>query len=87
MLQKEGFSNWTKKDFSVFKSACERHGRSAFESIAQELENKDALEVKGYSAKFWELGSTRLSNWDSGMRTHMWQGVLGRIRSSMRTVV
>ena len=27
MLQKEGFSSWTKKDFSVFKSACERHGR------------------------------------------------------------
>jgi len=30
-LQKEGFSNWTKKDFSVFKSACERHGRKAYE--------------------------------------------------------
>ncbi len=55
-LQQEGFSNWTKKDFSVFKSACERHGRKAYESIAQELENKDVGEVKSYSAKFWELG-------------------------------
>ena len=65
VLQNEGFSNWTKKDFSVFKSACERHGRNAFDSIAQELENKDAKEVKDYSAKFWDLGPTRLSNWDS----------------------
>jgi len=30
-LQQEGFSNWTKKDFSVFKSACERHGRHAYD--------------------------------------------------------
>ena len=64
-LQQEGFSNWTKKDFSVFKSACERHGRKAYDSIAQELENKDAIEVKNYAEKFWELGPSRLSNWDS----------------------
>ena len=64
-LQTEGFSNWTKKDFSVFKSACERHGRHAYDSIAQELESKDAAEVKDYSAKFWELGPTRLNNWEA----------------------
>eukprot|EP00918_Siedleckia_nematoides_P067476 GHVU01146899.1.p1 GENE.GHVU01146899.1~~GHVU01146899.1.p1 ORF type:complete len:911 (+),score=240.26 GHVU01146899.1:124-2856(+) len=64
-LQQEGFSNWTKKDFSVFKSACERHGRHAYDSIAQELENKDTAEVKNYAAKFWELGPSRLSNWDT----------------------
>jgi len=65
-LQQEGFSNWTKKDFSVFKSACERHGRGAFESIAQELENnKDAEEVRKYSAKFWELGPSKITNWES----------------------
>ena len=28
-LMGEGFSTWSKKDFSVFKSACERHGRGA----------------------------------------------------------
>jgi len=64
-LQQECFSNWTKKDFSVFKSACERHGRHAYDSIAQELENKDTAEVKNYAAKFWELGPSRLSNWDT----------------------
>mmetsp|Transcript_19667 Transcript_19667/g.40054 ORF Transcript_19667/g.40054 Transcript_19667/m.40054 type:complete len:1001 (-) Transcript_19667:199-3201(-) len=61
----QGFSNWSKKDFSVFKSACERHGRTAYESIAQELENKDAEDVKRYSEAFWRLGPSRLSNWDS----------------------
>jgi hypothetical protein len=45
-LMTEGFSNWTKKDFSVFKSACERHGRNAFDAIAQELETKTPEEVQ-----------------------------------------
>ncbi|KAJ1475999.1 hypothetical protein T484DRAFT_1826401, partial [Baffinella frigidus] len=55
-LLDEGFRDWSKKDFSVFKSACERHGRTAYESISQELENKDAEEVERYSAAFWKLG-------------------------------
>ena len=56
MLLGEGFKEWNKKDFSVFKSACERHGRSAFEAVAQELEGKDAEEVERYSDAFWKLG-------------------------------
>eukprot|EP00293_Proteomonas_sulcata_P009448 CAMPEP_0184290208 /NCGR_PEP_ID=MMETSP1049-20130417/2548_1 /TAXON_ID=77928 /ORGANISM="Proteomonas sulcata, Strain CCMP704" /LENGTH=298 /DNA_ID=CAMNT_0026597327 /DNA_START=45 /DNA_END=941 /DNA_ORIENTATION=- len=64
-LLSDGFSNWSKKDFNTFKSACERHGRTAYDSIAQELDNKDAEEVKRYSEAFWRLGPTRLSNWDS----------------------
>ena len=44
-LMNEGFSTWSKKDFSVFKSACERHGRNAFDAIAQELETKTPEEV------------------------------------------
>jgi SWI/SNF-related matrix-associated actin-dependent regulator of chromatin subfamily A member 5 len=64
-LLEEGFRDWSKKDFSVFKSACERHGRSAYDSIAQELESKDAEEVQRYAEAFWRLGPTRLSNWDS----------------------
>uniref|UniRef100_A0A7S0M6D0 Uncharacterized protein n=1 Tax=Cryptomonas curvata TaxID=233186 RepID=A0A7S0M6D0_9CRYP len=64
-LMTEGFSAWTKKDFSVFKSACERHGRSAYDSIAQELETKTPEEVKRYSESFWSLGPHRLSNWET----------------------
>uniref|UniRef100_A0A6U2D0V6 Uncharacterized protein n=2 Tax=Hemiselmis andersenii TaxID=464988 RepID=A0A6U2D0V6_HEMAN len=64
-LLKEGFSSWTKKDFSTFKSACERHGRGAFDSIAQELESKSADDVKRYSEAFWQLGPSRLSNWEA----------------------
>ncbi len=63
-LVQEGFSQWTKKDFSIFKSACERHGRQAYEAIAQELESKSVEEVKRYSDAFWKLGPTRLNNWD-----------------------
>jgi SWI/SNF-related matrix-associated actin-dependent regulator of chromatin subfamily A member 5 len=64
-LLKEGFSAWNKKDFSIFKSACERHGRTAYDSIAQELESKTVDEVKRYSEAFWSLGASRLSNWDT----------------------
>ncbi|EKX31046.1 hypothetical protein GUITHDRAFT_83481 [Guillardia theta CCMP2712] len=64
-LLTEGFMKWTKKDFQIFKSACERHGRNAFEAIAQELESKTAEEVKRYSEAFWRLGPNRLSNWDN----------------------
>ncbi len=50
-LMTEGFSAWTKKDFSVFKSACERHGRSAYDAIAQELETKTPEEVRTEAAR------------------------------------
>mmetsp|Transcript_59635 Transcript_59635/g.158716 ORF Transcript_59635/g.158716 Transcript_59635/m.158716 type:complete len:1056 (+) Transcript_59635:1184-4351(+) len=64
-LMRDGFQTWSKKDFSVFKSACERHGRAAYDAIAQELENKTVDEVKKYAEAFWSLGPQRLSNWES----------------------
>ena len=33
MLLLEGFQGWSKKDFLGFKSACERHGRRAYEQV------------------------------------------------------
>jgi SWI/SNF-related matrix-associated actin-dependent regulator of chromatin subfamily A member 5 len=70
MLLLEGFPNWNKRDFLTFKSACERHGRKAYQQIAQEMEDtgsgkKTAEMVELYSDAFWRLGPSRLNNWDN----------------------
>jgi SWI/SNF-related matrix-associated actin-dependent regulator of chromatin subfamily A member 5 len=70
MLLLEGFPNWNKRDFLTFKSACERHGRKAYQQIAQEMEDtgsgkKTAEMVEIYSDVFWRLGPSRLNNWDN----------------------
>jgi SWI/SNF-related matrix-associated actin-dependent regulator of chromatin subfamily A member 5 len=70
MLLLEGFANWNKRDFLTFKSACERHGRKAYQQIAQEMEDtgsgkKTAEMVELYSDAFWRLGPSRLNNWDN----------------------
>eukprot|EP00802_Teleaulax_amphioxeia_P001899 Tamp_01901.p1 GENE.Tamp_01901~~Tamp_01901.p1 ORF type:complete len:1009 (+),score=374.13 Tamp_01901:206-3028(+) len=66
----EGFANWNKRDFLAFKSACERHGRKAYQQISQEMEDtgsgkKTAEMVELYSDAFWRLGPSRLNNWDN----------------------
>mmetsp|Transcript_72056 Transcript_72056/g.116866 ORF Transcript_72056/g.116866 Transcript_72056/m.116866 type:complete len:1020 (+) Transcript_72056:69-3128(+) len=65
MLLLEGFSLWTKRDFLIFKSACERHGRRAFDLISIELDDKTPELVQVYAEAFWRLGPSRLSNWDN----------------------
>jgi len=44
-LLKQGFSNWTKRDFNQFVKANEKFGRDDIESISKEVEGKTAEEV------------------------------------------
>jgi SWI/SNF-related matrix-associated actin-dependent regulator of chromatin subfamily A member 5 len=44
-LLKQGFSNWTKRDFNQFVKANEKYGRDDIESISKEVEGKTAEEV------------------------------------------
>ncbi|KAL3692725.1 hypothetical protein R1sor_006376 [Riccia sorocarpa] len=53
-LLKEGFSNWTRRDFNAFVRACEKYGRNDIRSIASEIEGKTEEEVSRYSKVFWE---------------------------------
>ncbi|XP_046560346.1 SWI/SNF-related matrix-associated actin-dependent regulator of chromatin subfamily A member 5-like isoform X1 [Haliotis rubra] len=53
-LLKQGFTNWTKRDFQQFIKANEKYGRDDVESIAREVEGKTPEEVIAYSAVFWE---------------------------------
>jgi SWI/SNF-related matrix-associated actin-dependent regulator of chromatin subfamily A member 5 len=59
-LQAEAFGNWSKKDFTAFVRACERHGRGNLAAVAADVEGKSQREVERYAAVFWarfsELG-------------------------------
>ena len=45
-LLREGFSNWTKRDFSMFIKANEKYGREDTENISHDVEGKTPEEVK-----------------------------------------
>ena len=49
----QGFENWSKRDFSAFVKAQEKHGRYNLEQIAVEVEGKTFEEVRDYSMVFW----------------------------------
>jgi superfamily II DNA/RNA helicase len=53
-LLQQGFSGWTKKDFSAFIKGCERYGRDNIPQIASEVEGKTQDEVSGYARVFWK---------------------------------
>merc|ERR1711973_1011125 len=53
-LLKEGYSNWTKRDFNQFIRLNEKYGRDDIESISGEVEGKSVEEVKDYAKAFWE---------------------------------
>ena len=51
---KEGFSNWSKRDFNQFIRLNEKYGREDVENISREVEGKTPEEVIEYSKAFWE---------------------------------
>merc|ERR1719158_915031 len=53
-LLKEGFSNWSKRDFNQFIRLNEKYGREDVENISREVEGKTPEEVVEYSKAFWE---------------------------------
>eukprot|EP00118_Oscarella_pearsei_P006560 m.29833 g.29833 ORF g.29833 m.29833 type:complete len:1434 (+) comp31236_c0_seq3:78-4379(+) len=53
-LLKEGFIDWSKRDFNQFVKACERWGRDNLEKISRDVEGKTPEEVKEYYDVFWK---------------------------------
>lgn len=54
LLMTQGFTNWTKRDFSHFIRANEKWGRDDIENISKDVEGKTPEEVIEYSQVFWE---------------------------------
>ena len=53
-LLKQGYANWSKKDFFLFIKMCELHGRENLQRISEGFMNKTLQEVKEYSTAFWK---------------------------------
>ena len=50
----QGFSTWSRRDFNSFLRACEKYGRNDITSIASEMEGKTEEEVERYAQVFKE---------------------------------
>ncbi|KAJ8101937.1 SNF2 family N-terminal domain-containing protein [Lipomyces tetrasporus] len=53
-LANEGFSNWSRRDFTHFIQLNAKYGRDDLEGIASEFEGKTYEEIEEYSKVFWE---------------------------------
>ena len=49
-----GFLNWEKKEYDLFLSSLEKHGRNEYTSIAKDIGTKTDEEVEEYCRVFWE---------------------------------
>ncbi len=53
-LIRQGFSNWSRKDFVLFVKGCEKYGRQDYVGIAREIGGSKAeKEIAAYSRVFW----------------------------------
>ncbi|KAI9104856.1 SNF2 family N-terminal domain-containing protein [Phlyctochytrium arcticum] len=62
-LLKQGFGEWSRRDFMMFCKACEKFGRHNLSAIARELDSKTTEEVKDFANTFWKRFK-ELSDWE-----------------------
>ncbi|KAJ4395935.1 chromatin remodeling complex Adenosinetriphosphatase [Gnomoniopsis smithogilvyi] len=53
-LAKDGFETWNRRDFQQFINGSHTYGRTNYEGIALQCQNKNAAEVKQYAKVFWQ---------------------------------
>lgn len=54
LVNVQGFSSWSRRDFNTFIRACEKYGRNDIKGIASEMEGKTEEEVERYAKVFKE---------------------------------
>jgi len=52
-LLKQGFHDWTRREFLGFIKGCEKYGRKLYAQIATEVPTKTQQQIKEYSNVFW----------------------------------
>lgn len=67
-LAERGFGEWNRRDFQQFINGSARYGRTNYEGIAQEVDGKDAKEIKEYAAVFWKR-YREIANYDKYIGT------------------
>lgn len=53
-LATEGFGDWNKRDFQQFINGSAKYGRNNYAGIAQEVDSKEADDIKAYAKVFWK---------------------------------
>lgn len=61
-LAREGFETWNRRDFQQFINGSHTYGRTNYEGIALQCQNKDAAEIKQYAKVFWQRYK-EISDW------------------------
>ena len=53
-MSEQGFGEWNRRDFQQFINGSAKYGRSNFEGISEEVDGKDAKQIKAYAKVFWQ---------------------------------
>ncbi len=52
-MSEQGFADWNRRDFQQFINGSARYGRTNYDGIAEEVDGKNAKEIKEYAKVFW----------------------------------
>lgn len=53
-LSQQGFADWNRRDFQQFINGSAKYGRKDYDLIADEVDSKNAEEIKAYAKVFWQ---------------------------------
>jgi SWI/SNF-related matrix-associated actin-dependent regulator of chromatin subfamily A member 5 len=58
-----GFPDWNRRDFQQFINGSAKYGRTNYEGISEEVDGKNAAEIKEYAKVFWKKYRT-IQGWE-----------------------
>lgn len=61
-LIEQGFPEWNKRDLQQFLNGSAKYGRANYDGISEEVDGKNADEIKEYAKVFWKKYK-QLENW------------------------
>ena len=50
----QGFADWNRRDFQQFINGSAKYGRTNYDGISEEVDGKNAKEIKEYAKVFWQ---------------------------------
>ena len=53
-MSQQGFADWNRRNFQQFINGSARYGRKNYDGIAEEVDGKNAKEIKEYAQVFWQ---------------------------------
>ena len=67
-MSQQGFADWNRRDFQQFINGSARYGRKNYDGIAEEVDGKNAKEIKEYAQVFWQK-YTEIADWQKYIGT------------------